>query len=370
MSVFNKYYLIGALLLLLSAAAIGFIENPPSLASEKVNAFLSEKGFQGTILIAKEGKTLFSKGYGFANEELQSPNTPKTVFRLGSITKIVTAIAVLQLQEQSLLNVQDPIKKFLPDYPLGDEITIHHLLSHSSGIFSITDLTNIGDIQRQKLTLPQTLEYFQKAPLKFKPGTDCEYSDSGYILLGAIIETITKMPYGDYVQKHIFSPLEMHSSTYEYPDLLIPFRASGYSRQENGVLHHANYINMSFPHAAGGLVSTVEDLYKLDRSLKEGTLLSQASLGLLLGIQASSEKNKIAYGYGLRIGPKNQGMEGCHPSIIGHFGSIDGFEGAFVRYGDEDLTIIMLSNIEKTEVESLHKKIAQYYQSAWRSSAD
>ena len=326
-----------------------------------MDAFLNEKAFQGSVLIAKEGKILFNKGYGFANAELKVSNTPKTVFRLGSITKMVTAIALMQLQEKGLLNVQDPVQKFLPDYPLGDEITIHHLLSHTSGIVSVTDLSNIGEIQRQKLTLPQTLEYFKHAPLQFKPGTDCAYSDSGYILLGAIIEAITKRPYGEYVQKHIFDPLGMHGSYYEYPHLLIPGRASGYAKREDGTLRHANYIDMAFPHAAGGLVSTVEDLYKLDRSLKEAALLSQASLDALLTIQAYSEKNQIAYGYGFRIGPLNQGMKGCRESIIGHFGSIDGFEGALVRYVDEDLTIILLSNVEKTPVESFHKIVAEYW---------
>lgn len=366
-----RHYLIGILFLLfITAGAIRFIENKPSLIAQKVDAFLNEKAFRGSVLIAKEGKILFSKGYGLANEEVKSANTPQTVFRLGSITKIFTAIAILQLQEKLLLDVQDPIKKFLPDYPCGDEITIHHLLSHSSGIFSITDLSYIGEVQRQKLTLEQILEHFQNVPLKFKPGSDCEYSDSGYILLGAIIESITKMPYGDYIQNHIFDRLRMHSSFYEYPCLLIPFRASGYAKQQNGTLRHANFIDMSFPHAAGGLVSTVEDLYKLDRALKEETLLSQDSMDDLLAIQASSEKNKIAYSYGLRIGPQNQGMEGCHKSIIGHFGAIDGFVAAFVRYGDEDLTIILLSNVEETKVQTFHKKIAQYYQPAWRLSAD
>lgn len=364
----SKYSFISTLLLIIiSAGAMRFIHIQKLTPTSKVDVLLKEKAFQGAVLIAKDGEILFSKGYGFANEEHLSPNTPKTVFRLGSITKTLTAIAIMQLQEKELLNVQDPIKKFLPSYPLGDQITIHHLLSHSSGISSITDLPNIGEIQRQKLTLEQTLNYFQNAPLKFQPGTDCEYSDSGFILLGAIIESVTKMSYGDYIQNHIFQPIEMQSSTYEYPHLLIPLRGSGYVKNENGMLHHAEYIDMSFPHAAGGLVSTVEDLYKLDRSLlKKGILLSQTNLDDLFTIQAKSKKNKIAYGYGFLIGPQNQGMEGCQNSIRGHFGSIDGFEAAFVHYSDDDLTIILLSNVEKTEVQSLHKNIAQYFQSSWR----
>lgn len=335
-----------------------------SSPDEEIDAYLKEHHFQGAALIAKEGKFFFNKGYGFANAEHQIPNTPQTVFRIGSITKLFTVVAILQLQEKGLLNVNDPIAKYIPDYPGGDKITIHHLLSHLSGIPSIYRFSNLPEIQRQATTPLQAMAHFKNLPLEFAPGKDCASSDSGYIILGAIIETITSKSYEEYLKEKIFRPLNMAATFYEHNHAVIPRRASGYQYQE-GMLRHASFIDMSLPHAAAALSSTVEDLHKFDQALKGTVLLSKASLDTLFTIHGSNAANKIASGYGFRIGPLNRGMEECQPDIMGHFATIDGFEGAFIRYPHEDLTIILLANVEKTDVRSFHKNIARLLHS-WR----
>lgn len=342
----------------------GFLAFKPSL-SQQIDHYLEENGFSGTALIAKEGKILHKRGYGLANREHGIINTPDTVYRIASLTKQISAIAIMQLAEKNKLDLHDTISKFLPEYPLpqGAQITIHHLLSHSSGIPSILEFPNLAEIQRHPATPQETMRHFSSLPLKFAPGTDCEYSDSGYIVLGAIIEAASKQAYADYIQENIFAPLGMNSSFYE-SNRLIPRRASGYVQKE-GEFRHADYIDMSFPHGSGALTSTVEDLYRLGLGLK--TLLSQESRDSLFKVQAANQAGTITYGYGFRIGPKNTGMEGCRSSIIGHFGGIEGFAAASIYYPDTDITIILLSNVEKMPVKSFHKELAQLISSYWRS---
>lgn len=338
-----------AVLLLITAYKVSYSTN-------EIDKYLTENGFQGSVLVAKGGKVLFSKGYGFANEEHQIPNKTQTVFRLGSISKLFTAVAILQLQDKGFLNVNDPVAKYIPDYPQGDRITIHHLLSHSSGIPSIYHFSNLLEIQRQATTPLEAMRHFKNLPLKFAPGTDTDSTDSGYIILGAIIEIVTQGTYEDYLKEHIFRPLDMNATYYEHNKYVIPNRASGYY-SEGGKYYHAPFIDMSLPHAAGALSSTVEDLYKFDRAVRGNAALFR--------IYGFNPDRKIAAGYGYRIGPLNRGMEGCQPDIVGHFATIDGFEGAMISYLEEDLTIILLSNVQKTDVREFHKKIASY----WRQRA-
>lgn len=325
---------------------------------QKIDSYLHEKHFQGTVLIAKQGRVLFSKGYGLANAEHNIPNTPNTVFRLGSITKQFTAVAILQLEEQGKLHVHDPISKYLPDYPRGDEITIHHLLTHTSGIPSITNFPNLAEIQRHPSTPKKVMAYFQDLPLEFEPGTDCKYSDSGYIVLGSIVEEASGVPYEKYLQDHFFSPLEMKATYFDHNQSLIPLRAAGYNVDTKGEVVNAEFIEMSFPHGAGSLASTAEDLYRWDRALKKNTLLSKESSEKLFQVQASSEKNQIAYGYGFFIDPEKH--------TVGHMGSIEGFRAASYRHLDDDVILIILSNQETTQAVSLEQELSSLLSSRWR----
>lgn len=360
------------LLITLAAASLLFsialVQSPHPSSNElveKIDTFFMDKQFHGAVLIAKGDQILFSHGYGFANREYKILNAPNTVFRIGSITKQFTAIAILKLQERHLLHVSDPISKYLTDYPNGDKITIHHLLSHSSGIPSITDFSNLTDIQKHPSQPLQTLNYFKYLPLEFVPGTDCKYSDSGYIVLGAIVEVVSGKQYENYLCENLLNPLDMHATYDESRHVAIPHRALGYITGENS--RQAAYIDMSFPHGAGALVSTVDDLYKWNRALLNGSFpLSKQSLDSLFTIQAFSKANTIAYGYGFMIGTQNERMEASPRSIIGHFGSIEGFEAASMFYPDDELMVILLSNQEKTNVGSFHQALEHMVHAYWR----
>lgn len=323
---------------------------------QKVDSYLREKNFQGTVLIAKQGKVLLSRGYGLANAEHNVPNTPQTVFRIGSITKQFTAVAILQLQEQGKLSVNDPISKYLPDYPQGDKITIHHLLTHTSGIPSITKFPNLSEIERQPSTPTTVITYFKDLPLEFEPGSDCKYSDSGYIVLGAIVEKVAGVSYEKYVQDHFFSPLGMKATYFDHNQSVIPHRAAGYGVGANGEKVNAEFIEMSFPHGAGSLASTAEDLYRWDRALKEGKLLSKDLTKKLFQVQAASENNHIAYGYGFFVDSEKH--------TVGHMGSIEGFRAASYRHLDGDVTLILLSNQESTKAVALEQDL--YSLLSWR----
>lgn len=338
--------------------------------SYEIDQLLKQKEFQGTAFIAQKGKILFAQAYGMANEEHQIGNTLETVHRIGSISKQFAAVAILQLQEKNLLNVRDPIAKYLSDYPQGDKITIHHLLSHTSGVPSITDFEILPEIQRHPSNPKQVMAYFQHLPLEFEPGTNCKYSDSGYIVLGAIIEAVAGQSYEDYIQENFFAPLDMKSTYFAHNHLIIPHQAAGYCLDAKGYKGHAAYIDMSFPHAAGALASTAEDLYKWDRALQGTTLLSLESRQALFTIQGSSQENQISYGYGFFIGPNNEELDKAGKDLIGHYGTIEGFRAASYRNSDSDVTVILLSNLENTDINSIYVEVAHLVQdSSWRPCA-
>jgi len=289
--------------------------------------------FSGSILIARRGRVLLSKGYGMANIEHRVANTPQTRFRLGSITKPFTAIAILQLQERGLLSVNDPIRKHLPDYPkVGDTITIHHLLTHTSGILSYTSLPDY----RETMAIPspprKSIDKVKHLPLEFPPGARFKYNNSGYILLGLIIETVSGKSYEQYVAENVLRPAKMKNSGYDHNYTILRHRASGYERLRTGFLANARYIDMTTPHAAGALYSTVGDLYLFERALRGEALLKKRSL------EKAFTPFKENYGYGWFI------VRALRRKCIGHQGSINGFASFLMRFPDDDVCIIVLSN--------------------------
>ncbi len=236
-------------------------------ADEAVQAYVKKGEFSGAVLVAKDGAPLVSKGYGLANRELDVPNTPRTKFRLGSITKMFTAMAILHLEEQGKLAVTDPVCKHVPDCPPAwAKITIHHLLTHTSGIPNFTSLPDYPKTMAAPSAVNQTVARFRDRPLDFDPGEKFRYSNSGYVLLGQVIEKVAIESYGAVLKRTIFEPLGMKDTGYDSGAEIIPRRASGYSRQAER-FRNAMYIDMSIPHAAGGLYSTVEDLLIWDQAL-------------------------------------------------------------------------------------------------------
>ena len=213
-----------------------------------------------SVLVAKDGKAIYSKGFGMANLENSVPNAPEHVFEIGSITKQFTAVAILMLEEQGKLSVNDEMTKYIPEYPTqGKTITIHHLLNHTSGIQSYTGMASFRTLARTDMTPTELIDKFKNEPMEFDPGSQFKYNNSGYILLGHIIEVVSGKSYEDFIQTNIFDTLGMAHSYYGSMPRLIPNRARGYSEAENGY-RNADYLSLTLPYAAGSIMSTTGDL--------------------------------------------------------------------------------------------------------------
>jgi CubicO group peptidase (beta-lactamase class C family) len=230
--------------------------------------------------VSRDGQVLFEKGYGYANAEWKIPNDTQTKFRLGSITKQFTATLILQLQEQGKLKVTDGICKYLdPCPPTWSLITVHHLLSHTSGVHSYTEDPTLRAALLQPEKLDGIVARFRNKPLDFPAGSDYHYSNSGYFLLGLIIEKITGKAYEKVLAEQILEPLGMQESGYDHTAPVLLNRASGYRFAANSVdLENADYTDMSWPYAAGALYSTVRDLEKWNEALYTDKVLPQAAL--------------------------------------------------------------------------------------------
>jgi len=289
--------------------------------------------FSGAVLIGFKGQIIFEKAYGLANYELQVPLTVRSKFRIGSLTKALTAAAILQLAEKGLLRLEDPIARFWPDYPSGEKITLHHLLTHTSGIPNFTSLPEYQKFKLNPTTLSRTMELFQKLPLQFEPGSRFAYSNSNYILLTAVIEKVTGRSYADYMREKIFLPLNMLDTGYDDLNSIIKHRALGYSLRD-GDLINAPYIDMTVPAGAGGLLSTVEDLFAWDQALRSERLLTAASKQKMFTPFLGN------YGYGWEIKPFQGKL------VAQHSGGIEGFASFFGRWLDDDLCLILLSNFD------------------------
>jgi CubicO group peptidase (beta-lactamase class C family) len=311
-----------------------------------VEYYVSNGQFMGSVLVALDKEVVFSKSYGSANLEWNTPNTSATKFRLGSITKQFTAAAILLLEERGKLSIQDPVKKYLPDYPAAwDRIKIFHVLTHTSGIPSITDSPEYSKLEPFPLTPAQNLEKIRDKPLEFAPGERYKYSNSGYILLGFIIEKASGQTYQDFIQKNIFTPLNMNDSGYDSNFDIIPHRASGYSPGAHGP-QNAGFIHMSIPFSAGALYSTTEDLLKWEQGLLCGKLLSADSL------EKMTTPFKGNYGFGLQI----ETVEG--KKRISHGGAIEGFNTYLAYYPEDKLTVAVLANLNGSAPQLIGDKLA------------
>jgi CubicO group peptidase (beta-lactamase class C family) len=259
-----------ALLLASSCFAQDKISNESATRMEQIVQSYVPGKFMGTVLVAQDGKIVLDKGYGFANVEWDIPNTPTTKFRLGSLTKQFTAASILLLEERGKLKIEDPVKKYMADAPAAwDKITIFHVLTHTSGIPSFTGFADYDSRQAQVITPEKLVEWFRDKPLEFEPGTKWNYSNSGYVLLGYLIEKISGQSYSDFVQQNIFMPLGMKDSGYDSNSAIIAHRAAGYTPGKNGPVN-AGFVHMSIPFSAGALYSTTEDLLRWEQGLFGG----------------------------------------------------------------------------------------------------
>lgn len=309
----------------------------PALAEEFDALFtvLEEKrAFNGAVLIAHDGELLFSQGYGYADYEQKIPNTPTTRFRLGSVTKQFTAAAILVLRAQGKLNLNDPICDYLDPCPDSwQPITIHQILTHTSGIPEFAALAAYKRNGAALSSPAETVALFRDEPLDFAPGSSWKYSNSGYILLGLIIERASGQSYEKFLQQSIFEPLQLENSGYDDNQQGV---ALGY---DNRWYVETGLFNPAVPYATGGLFSTVEDLYRWDQALYTDRILSQALRDQMFTAHAPlPNADGSGYGYGWMIG------QHLGHTIYSHDGQIDGFRTYFARFPDDRLTIIVLCN--------------------------
>jgi len=311
--------------------------------------------FNGAALVAENGKVVYKGAFGMANIEWNIPNAPDTKFRLGSITKQFTAMLTLQLIEQGKIKLDGKITDYLPDYrkDVGEKVTVHHLLTHTSGIPSYTDQPGfLENVSRNPYKVSEFVKKYASGDLQFEPGSKFSYNNSGYFLLGAIIEQVTGKSYEQALKENILDPAGMKNTGYDHHNTIIPKRASGYSKTPDGYTN-ALYIDMSIPYAAGSMYSTVEDLYLWDQALYTDKLISAQSKALMY----KPFLDDYAYGWVIRNASFKQNDKPVQ--VISHDGGINGFTTTIVRYPNEKNLIVMLDNTGSGYLNRLSESLAK-----------
>jgi CubicO group peptidase (beta-lactamase class C family) len=287
--------------------------------------------FNGVVLVAKKGEIIYKDAFGLANREWNISNTVDTKFRIGSLTKQFTSAAILQLAEAGKLKLDDPISKYIPTFPNGDSVTIHMLLNHTSGIKSYTNMPKFGTILTAPLSKDSIINFFKNEPYEFSPGTKYNYNNSGYFLLGYIIEKVSGQSYSNYISQHLNSKATLTNTSVDVVDVILPKRASGYMKDFKG-WKNAQYIALEFPYSAGAIISTVEDLHQWNMALHKGKILNNEMYEKMTTPYLEN------YGYGLRIDSVDNHRR------IGHSGGIPGFLSHNDYYPEQDIEVIVLSN--------------------------
>ncbi|HYP30059.1 MAG TPA: serine hydrolase [Blastocatellia bacterium] len=325
------------------------VEKQVATADEYLNRLVRDKQFSGAVLVARDGKVVLSRGYGMSNLESDVPNRPQTKFRIGSITKQFTATAIMMLQERGKLSTQDSVCKYMENCPEAwQPVTIRHLLTHTSGIPSYTSLPEFRKTMALPLRLDELIGRFKDRPLEFKPGEKFSYNNSGYVLLGHVIEKASGQDYESFLRQNIFEPLKMASTGYDHTSEVLRDRAYGYMLSGDR-LENAPYLDMSLPHAAGALYSTVEDLYLWDQAHYSDKLLSKKSFDEML----APFRNNYGYGWGVN---DQYGLR-----RISHGGGINGFATYIARYPEEKSAIIVLSNFQHANPAFISDRLARIF---------
>lgn len=324
-------------------------ETPGPTLEQQVEALmrplLDEDLISGSVLIARQGKVELAKGYGPANREHGVPCDVETRYRLASMTKAFTAMAVMILEERGLLSVDDTLDKYIPDYPGGNAITLHHLLTHTSGVVNYSKLPDHYRVWTMPHTIEQVIERFKHEPLRFAPGERFEYSNSGYVLLTHVIEQVSGRSYGEFLEENVFRPLGMKHSGVDSHTEVIPGRATGHYNFGDGIVQ-APYLDVGFTAGAGSLYSTVTDLYRWDRALRGPTLVSEATLERILTPGAGN------YGYGWFI------REEFGRRLVEHRGGLNGFLTMMQRFVDDDVVVITMFNYVSTFAREVNRALA------------
>jgi len=336
--------LIIAIFIQLATLQVAVGQSKTAKLDELMNLYTEYGQFNGSVLVAEKGKVIYKKGFGMANMEWDIPNQSDTKHRLGSITKQFTSMLILQLVEQGKLKLNVPITTYLPDYNKsnGDKITIHHLLTHTSGTPNYTAFPGFfKNSSRDPYTPEEFVKVFADSTLQFTPGEKFNYSNSGYFLLGVIIEKVTGKTYEQVLQENILTPLKMNNTGYDHHSTILKNRASGY--EKNGKAYrNANYLDMSIPYAAGSLYATVEDLYLWDQALYTNKLLSKKYMDLLFTKHIPAFGGHYGYGWGVNKVPNGEANDSL--KVISHGGGINGFNTLISRIPADKNLIVLFNN--------------------------
>ncbi len=319
-------------------------------ADEYLQALTDSGRFSGTVLLARDGKTLFVKGYGFADEQARVPNSAATRYPIASIAKPFTAVLVLQLQKRGALSIADPVCKHLQPCPdAWKDITLRRLLMHRSGIPDYTSGPDFLAKMRTPRSADEIIASFRDLPLESPPGEKYRYSNAGYFVLGAVIEKVSGKRYEELLEESIFKPLGMTASGYGANARDLPQLASGY--QPHGAVNQvADYVDTTWLYTAGGIHSTVEDLAKFERALATDALLPRDVLENMWAAEHGE------YGYGWQLLPPSPRT--MNRRLVFHAGGIPGYSTDLLRYPDDDVTVIILANLHPVALEEVSRTLS------------
>jgi CubicO group peptidase (beta-lactamase class C family) len=321
-------------------------QTPSQEINELLKQYTKQNSFNGSALVAQKGKVLLEQGYGYKNATAKLLNDSNTIFQIGSITKQFTSAIILQLQEQHKLSVQDKLSKYIPDYPNGDSITIENLLTHESGIYNYTnDDAYMQNNSANSIKLADLISLFKNKPLDFSPGTKYSYSNSGYVLLGYIIEKITGKSYFAVVKENIFNPLGMSHTGFDFKNLKSRDKATGYLKLTSKNIRVAPVVDSTVSYSAGSIFTTVGDLYKWDRALYTNKIVHDSSL------QKAFTPYKNNYGYGWVI-DSSYGKK-----VVMHEGGIFGFVSFIARIPADETCIILFENVQSAGLPKIAENI-------------
>jgi CubicO group peptidase (beta-lactamase class C family) len=317
-------------------------------------ALSSPGGVAMSVAVARGSELVYERTHGPADLELGVAANERTLFRIGSITKQFTAAAILVLAERGKLSVDDPLTRFLPDYPThGHEITLRHLLTHTAGVQNYTDMgPRWENVRTHALSDAEMVALWKDLPLEFAPGERWRYSNSGYYLLGLVIEKASGQSYADFLRTTLFEPLGLERTRYDSSHEIVPNRAQGYALGEDGLENDA-YLDMRQPGAAGGLLSTAGELVRWQLALVQGRAVSKASYEEMTLPYILTSGRETSYGLGLQL--DTQAGRPC----VRHGGAINGFNSALLYFPGEQLSIATISSSELVRADALALSMAE-----------
>ena len=325
---------------------LGYAQNTSTLIDEYVNSYVKTSDYNGCIMIAKNDNVIYQNCFGMADHSFDVENTNKTCFMIGSVSKQITAAAVLMMEQEGLLNTSDQLSKFYPKATKVGNVTIEQLLNHTSGITDIYNIPNFNKLSCQKLSISDLVQSIIQTDLDFEPGTGYQYSNGGYAILADIIEKRSGTSYEEYLSKNIFYTLNMNSTGHRTANEVVQNLAIGYDPLAYDKLKTTDFIDHELLKGSGSLYSTVDDLHKWVVSIKNRALLTEASYNKFLNNYGNN------YGYGISL------YTSFDQSVFGHDGRVNGFIADYLHYIDSNTSIIILGNIQTGVADFFRRDIA------------